>query len=294
MTCCLVENIASFEQFNLNLVGGSWVRFLNHRFSEDTIIENMHSPGLHISMLGTCQGVTKNSGMDPLRDYSYQYMVTLVDQPCFSQMQFHRDTTWQTLSIILPLDALRGNIMIPEFWANFSHAVPQIQLAELGPVSGNILRCCEAVWNCPLQGLERGLFIQAKAQEVLALFLHQRHQQKMIPDTARLSELSKVMSYIQANLAQEWRLSKVARLAASNQTYVKQDIKTLVGLNFSDWLRQTRLEVACEQLAGCASITQISLNVGFKSQAHFATSFKNEIGISPSEYRQSLVQRQVS
>jgi AraC-like DNA-binding protein len=283
-----VESIATFEHFNLDFDAQSWVRSVNHRFLEDTLVENVSKPGLYISMFGKCQGQTLNNGMDQQRDYSHQYMVTLVDQPCSGHMRFPNNSVWQTLSIMLPLNKLQENSLLPQLHSNFPHAVPQIRLAELGPVPRDILRCCEAVWDCTFKGFERELFIKAKAQEVLALFLHKRRQHHPAPETSRMAQLGNVLSHIKTNLAQDWPLSTVANLAGSNRTYVKQDMKELIGLSFRDWLRQVRLEKACEQLTGNISITEIAHNVGFKSQAHFATLFKSELGVTPSEYRQSL------
>ncbi|MBJ7538094.1 helix-turn-helix transcriptional regulator [Marinomonas transparens] len=284
-----VEDIATFEHFNLGFDARSWVRSVNHRFIEDTLVENISEPGLYISMFGKCQGQTLNDGMDRQRDYSHQYMVTLVDQPCSGHMHFPNNSIWQTLSIMLPLHGRDEQPLVPELRANFPHAVPQIRLAELGPVPRDILRCCEAVWECTFKGFERELFIKAKAQEVLALFLHKRRQQRQAPETLRMTQLGNVLNHIKTHLAQDWPLSAVASLAGSNRTYVKQDIKDLKGVSFREWLKQARLEAAYEQLAGGESITQIAHNVGFRSQAHFATLFKSEVGVTPSEYRQSLL-----
>lgn len=289
MTYHAVEDIATFEDFNLDVDELSWVRSVNHRFIEDTLVENTNKPGLYISMFGKCQGQTLNDGMDRRRDYSHQYMVTLVDKPCSGHMLFPSNSIWQTLSIMLPLTKLHEKTLLPSLRSNFHHDVPQIKLAELGPVPRDILRCCEAVWDCTFEGFERELFIKAKAQEVLALFLHKRRQPKAILENSRMALLNNVLSHIQTNLSQNWPLSTVASLAGSNRTYVKKDIKELLGVSFSDWLRQVRLEAARELLAGKESITQISHNVGFKSQAHFATLFKSETGVTPSEYRQSLL-----
>lgn len=289
MSYLSVENIASFE--HLNFDGQSWVRSVNHRFLEDTLVENITKPGLYISMFGKCQGQTLNNGMDQHRDYSHQYMVVLVDQTCSGHMRFSNNSVWQTLSIMLPLNKLQENSLLPQLQSNFPHAVPQIRLAELGPVPRDILRCCEAIWGCTFEGFERELFIKAKAQEALALFLHKRRQQHTLPTTSRMSRLNHVLNHIQANLAQDWPLSDVANLAGSNRTYVKQDIKALVGVNFRDWLKQVRLEEACKQLTENIPITEIAHNIGFKSQAHFATLFKNELKVTPSEYRQSLLMK---
>ena len=289
MSPCSVNDIQAFEHLPFDSVLNAGVRMCNHQFSEDTLIRHVHEPGLYISMFGVCQGKTLNSGMDQNRDYSHQYMVTVVDQSCSGEMLFQQHSVWQTLSIMLPLESMQEGWQLPEFQANFSHQVPQIRLAELGPIPRDILHCCEAVWSCPLQGAERRLFIQAKAQEALALFIHHRRQAKT-QRTPRSRQLDNALNYIQHHLAEDWSLEALAKLAGSNRTYIKQDIKALLGISFQQWLRGKRLEVACEQLAfKRLSIAEIAINVGFKSQAHFATLFKTEYNVTPSEFRQSLL-----
>lgn len=286
---CSIEDIVSSEHFHLDIMANSWARSVNHIFTEETHVQHYHEPGVYISMVGQCQGQTLNKGMDSKRDYSHQYMVAVVNQPCMGQMRFTRDSVWQTLSIMLPLNQDLKKVLLPSLRANFSHEVPQISLAELGAVPEDIHQCCEAVWHCPFSGFERELFIKAKAQEALALFLHHRKQPPALSLTSsRQAQLRQVLNHIERHLAQTWTLPEVAKLAGSNRTYVKQDIKNLTGNCFREWLKQSRLEAACRQLAGHHSITDIANNVGFKSQAHFATLFKSKMGITPREYRQSL------
>ncbi len=283
-----LENVATFEQFNLGLDTHSSVRLVNHRFAEDTVVEHTYTPGLYISMLGQCQCRTLNRHVDKQRNYNHQYVVALVDKSSASRLHFSHNSVWQTFAIMLPLNKLNESSILPNQSVSDPNAIPNIRFAELGPVPADILRCCEAVWECTFEGFERELFIKAKAQEVLALFIHKRHQQRHTPANSRITQLENVLSHIQTNLAQDWSLSSVAHLAGSNRTYIKQDIKTLIGRSFRDWLKEVRLEAAREQLAGPEPITQIAHNVGFKSQAHFATLFKGETGVTPSEYRQSL------
>jgi AraC-like DNA-binding protein len=283
-----LESIATFEHFNLGLDAQSSVRLVNHRFTEDTVVEHIYLPGLYISMLGQCQCETLNEGTDKQRKYNHQYVVALADKSRTSRIHFANNSIWQTFAIMLPLNKLNEGSILLKPPTRDSLAIPNIRFAELGPIPADILRCCEAVWDCAFEGFERELFIKAKAQEVLALFLHKRREQHRVPTNSRITQLSNVLSHIQTNLAQNWSLTSVAHMAGSNRTYVKQDIKTLIGTNFRDWLRSIRLEAAREQLAGNEPITQIAHNVGFKSQAHFATLFKSEVGVTPSEYRQSL------
>jgi len=284
-----VEDVSSFESYNLDADGRSYVRLINHCFMEDTTVNNTFPPGLYISMLGQC-GCQKSANEDLNSNslYDHQYVVAIVDELQSSQINFANKSTWQTFALMLPLDKLQESGFLADLRKQTPMVTPGLRFAELGPIPNDLLRCCEAVWSCDFEGFERELFIKAKAQEVLALFLHKRRQKTPATIKIRLNQLNNVLNYIQKNLEQDWSLSSVAKLANSNQTYVKKDIKALVGNSFREWLKKTRLEAACEQLAGTQPITQIAHNIGFKSQAHFATFFKAELGATPSRYRQSL------
>lgn len=289
MSLHCVKNVTTFEHFDLDLEAQSSVRLVNHKFNEDTLVENTFPPGLYISMLGKCQCKILNQEADAKRNYNHQYVAALVEKQSSSQMLFPCHSEWQSFSIMLPLSKLNKNTILTNLCDNAPNALSHIRFSELGPVPSDILRCCEAAWDCTFEGFERELFIKAKAQEVLALFLHKRRIKDTTQASSRLTQLSNALSQVQTNLAEDWTLSSVASIAASNRTYLKQDMKELLGVSFRDWLKQTRLEAAREQLAGPKSITQISHNVGFKSQAHFATLFKSEMGTTPSKYRQSLL-----
>lgn len=284
-----VENVATFEHFNLGVDIHSSVKLINHRFAEDTVIENLYPPGLYISMLGWCQCDTMRDGLEQLRNFDHQYVIAVVDKTSSSQIRFAENSFWQTFAIMLPLNKLNECSIPPASGPHATDAIPHIRLTELGPIPVDILRCCEAVWDCRFKGFERELFIKAKAQEVLALFLHKRREQRRLPANARRVQLENALSHIQTHLAEDWSLSAVAQMAGSNRTYVKQDIKELIGLSFRDWLKAARLDAARERLSGNKSITQIAHDVGFKSHAHFATLFKSEMGVTPSEYRRSLL-----
>lgn len=284
-----VENATSFEHFKLDFGSQSAVRLINHRFNQDTVVESVYPPGLYISMLGQCQCQLVTQAPEQKRDYNHQYVLALVEKTSESQILFPKNSIWQTFCVMLPLEKLNNHPILNELRESAPQAISHIKFAELGPVPSDILRCCEAAWHCTFIGFERELFIKAKAQEVLALFLNKRREKNSMQLTLRLAQLSKALSQIQADLAQQWTLSTVANLAASNRTYIKQDIKQLSGMSFRDWLKQARIEAARSQLGGSASITQIAHSVGFKSQAHFATLFKNETGITPTQYRQSLL-----
>lgn len=286
-----IKNVASFEHLELDSAEHCWVRSINHCFAEDTVVENSYLPGLYITILGQCQYSSLECPTEEQDNYNYHYTVALADEPCSSLVLFPSNATWQSLSIMVPLTQIQ-NFGITSLSDIASHFRPEARISELGAISSDILSCCESVWECEFQGLERELFIKAKALEVLSLFLHKRRESGQNPLPIRLSQLSHALNHIEDNLEQNWTLSSVARLAGSNQTYIKQDIKDLLGISFRKWLNKKRLKTALELLSSNEQISQIASDVGYKSQAHFATSFKNEIGLTPREYRQSLLLKQ--
>lgn len=290
MLYCSVQDVITYESYQVSGNGDSFTQLINHRFTEDTRVQREFTPGLYISMLGQC-GCTDLKEQNICNNvlYNQQYVVALVDESQMSQLHFSKNSQWQSFGLSLPMSMLNECEVLHKLSMNTPNVLPGLRFAEFGPIPNDILRCCEAVWSCDFQGYERELFIKAKAQEVLALFLNKLRQNNSSATSERLVRLNSTLNYIQQNLSQDWSLSAVARLANSNQTYVKKDIKTLVHRNFRDWLKEIRLEAACEQLSKEQPITEIAHNVGFKSQAHFATFFKTELGVTPSGYRQSLL-----
>jgi AraC-like DNA-binding protein len=69
------------------------------------------------------------------------------------------------------------------------------------------------------------------------------------------------------------------------------DVKTIqrlfvreTGMNFGQWRQQARLLKALEQLAIGAKIVDVALNMGYASPGAFATMFKRQFGVAPSDF----------
>ncbi|MBR1484878.1 MAG: AraC family transcriptional regulator [Prevotella sp.] len=89
---------------------------------------------------------------------------------------------------------------------------------------------------------------------------------------------------------QDFTLSKLARQADSNTTYVSQVINERYGTAFSNVLSGFRIKEACRRMNGESghyshvTIEAIATGVGFKSRTSFINAFKREVGLTPSEY----------
>lgn len=72
---------------------------------------------------------------------------------------------------------------------------------------------------------------------------------------------------------------------------LRVDVKTIqrlflreTGMNFGQWRQQARLLVALEQLAGSKKVVDVALNLGYASPSAFATMFKRQFGVAPSDF----------
>lgn len=83
----------------------------------------------------------------------------------------------------------------------------------------------------------------------------------------------------------------LAKEVGISRAHLNRKIKDKVGMTPSDFIRSIRIKRACELLQkGDLEVTQVAFYVGFTSQSHFSTAFKNLIGMSPSEYRTKCIE----
>jgi YesN/AraC family two-component response regulator len=67
-------------------------------------------------------------------------------------------------------------------------------------------------------------------------------------------------------------------------------MKQEIGLTFLDYVTELRINKAKEVLDDVASnikISNLAIKVGYKNQYYFSRVFKNKVGLSPLEYKNS-------
>lgn len=85
-------------------------------------------------------------------------------------------------------------------------------------------------------------------------------------------------------------IEDVAREVGVSSSYLARMFREHLNQTPGDYLRQKRIEWAMRQVTSSdKKLQQIASEAGFADQAHFTRHFKQQVGLSPSEVRRSLV-----
>ncbi|MBQ3222015.1 MAG: helix-turn-helix domain-containing protein [Clostridia bacterium] len=93
------------------------------------------------------------------------------------------------------------------------------------------------------------------------------------------------MRFIDRHFAEDISVADVAAHVGLSPDYLTRQFKQVTGVAPVTYLRRFRLARAMEYLDDGRSVTDTAALVGFQSLAHFSREFKQELGMSPSQYR---------
>lgn len=113
--------------------------------------------------------------------------------------------------------------------------------------------------------------------------LNENRRNELADKITRLMEEQKAFS------SPDFCLDSLAGMVESNSRYVSQIINEEFGRNFSNYVNDYRVRLACERLSdidgyGSLTVRAIGESVGFKSYTTFISVFKKTTGITPSLY----------
>lgn len=108
-------------------------------------------------------------------------------------------------------------------------------------------------------------------------------------ETASLKMIDQVINDIRNHYTEDIQLTTLATKYSVSIARLSTAIKKQIGMNFSDYVAQLRIQRAKELLADdTLSISEIAEIVGYNDYFYFIKVFKKVQGISPSKYRKSL------
>ncbi|WP_455805492.1 helix-turn-helix domain-containing protein [Pseudomonas fluorescens] len=137
--------------------------------------------------------------------------------------------------------------------------------------------------------LPSALFVRSLAQ-ALAVHLVRSYRAETRPgrrvNALQAYKLRKVTDAMSADLAAEFSLAKLARLAELSEYHFSRLFKRATGLSPSQYFIRLRMVRARHLLLETRlSVIEIGLEVGYSSPSHFSQVFRREAGVTPSDFR---------
>ena len=113
----------------------------------------------------------------------------------------------------------------------------------------------------------------------------------MVTDTLLIQEYAEciedVMLYIREHIHEPLNREMLADVAGFSVPHFHRVFTAHVGESAISYVRRLRLERAGRKLRmGAVDITEVALAAGYDTHAAFSKAFKQQFGLSPSEFRQ--------
>lgn len=100
----------------------------------------------------------------------------------------------------------------------------------------------------------------------------------------------RVRAYIRANIDQPITLEQLAAVAGYSRYHFVRAFKDTTGMPPYSYVVQERIGLARELLRQkSTAIADVARRTGFTTHAHFSTRFRQVVGLTPAEYRQSVL-----
>lgn len=98
--------------------------------------------------------------------------------------------------------------------------------------------------------------------------------------------IAEVKRYIREHMDDTLTREVLAEVAGFSVPHFQRVFKACIGENVSDYVRRERLVRAARKLRmGAVDITQVALAAGYDTHAAFGKAFKQQFGLSPSQFR---------
>ena len=119
----------------------------------------------------------------------------------------------------------------------------------------------------------------------LMLFVN-TSENNYVPHISEDNRISRIIRYINENYAHISGMEEVADKFFISKYYLCRIFKESIGVSFVSYLNTIRIKAACELLkSGDSYLSDVAISCGFNSTPYFCKVFKDEKGVSPSEYR---------
>jgi AraC family transcriptional regulator of adaptative response / methylphosphotriester-DNA alkyltransferase methyltransferase len=117
------------------------------------------------------------------------------------------------------------------------------------------------------------------------------------PSTVRLrtSLFHEANAIVEREYAADLSLDDIARRVASSRRQLQRAYAEIGGTTFRDHLTAVRMRVAADMLRSRAlTVREVAHRVGYRQPAQFATAFRRQHGVAPSDVRSGAGRHAVS
>lgn len=100
------------------------------------------------------------------------------------------------------------------------------------------------------------------------------------------------VEYINRHITEDIKIDQICAACYLSKYHFCRLFKKKIGLTVMDYILKTRIAMAKELLSKAdLSVTEISESCGFSSISYFSRAFKNEIGVSPLQYKKRKTEK---
>ena len=103
--------------------------------------------------------------------------------------------------------------------------------------------------------------------------------------------VDRIKLVLASDLARRWTLAEIASEVRGSPVYLTQVFQQVEGVPLYRYHLRLRLARGLDLLGQYDDLTVLSLDLGFSSHSHFSAAFREAYGRSPSEFRQSALNR---
>ncbi len=119
---------------------------------------------------------------------------------------------------------------------------------------------------------------------------HMKTRETVVEKDAQKRHVSRAMEFIHHNYYKSVKISDIADNLYIDRQYLCNIFRKYAGISPKEYLMQYRINRSQELLKNPAlSISEISRSVGYDDMFQFSRIFKKRCGISPTDYRKSIL-----
>ncbi|MEY8352014.1 AraC family transcriptional regulator [Lachnospiraceae bacterium 54-53] len=138
----------------------------------------------------------------------------------------------------------------------------------------------------------RSGYLKIRILELLLFLSEYDWEEDMVENryfnSAMVKTVKSIKEFICENLNEHYTLNQLSELFHVPLTPMKECFKGVYGVPVYTYLKKYRLQAAMEMLkTDTCSIDEISERIGYGSPSKFRVAFKEEIGITPTEFRKA-------